>query len=72
MKTLSKLNPFCNLVIVICRVFGHRYEITRVITPQIKELRCERCGELFAMNGDVRALLPLDKELVDAHNFIVS
>ncbi len=72
MNTAEVLNPSCNLYFVICRVLGHRYEITRVITPQIRELRCKRCSKLFGMNDDVRALLPLDKELIDAHNVLIN
>lgn len=53
-------------------LFGkHKYKITRKISDNIQELTCTRCNKEFGINHDVQAVLPLDKELKDAHDFIL-
>ena len=57
---------------LLCLIFGHKYKVIRDITPYIRELRCKRCKKEFGMNDDVKILLPLDQELKDAHNILIT
>ena len=53
MKTINK---------ILCFVFGHKYRIKRKITSTIRELKCSRCKEEFAMSDDSQCVLSLDDE----------
>jgi hypothetical protein len=56
---------------VLCYLFGHKYKISRRITPEITELFCGRCKDQFALHSGVKTLLPLDMELFEMHNEIL-
>jgi hypothetical protein len=47
---------------ILCFVFGHKYRIKRKITSTIRELKCSRCKEEFAMSDDSQCVLSLDDE----------
>lgn len=45
---------------LICAVLSHRYFVEREFSPQDRRLGCHRCRQLFAMNDNVRLVLPWD------------
>lgn len=47
---------------VICLFFGHRYVLTQELSKYSRRIACTRCNEMFAMNDDVRAVVPWDAE----------
>lgn len=53
---------------LICKILGHKYTLFRKVTPTIRELKCKRCNEKFAMTDDCKYILPLDNELEAMHN----
>ncbi len=55
-----------------CLFRRHGYIETRKISPGIHELKCIHCGKEFAMNSYVKAVLPLDEELRNLHEFILT
>lgn len=57
---------------IICTLFGHKYRLKRKITSNIREIKCIRCFQEFGMNDELRAVLPLDDELKEAHNSLIS
>lgn len=46
----------------ICFFSGHRYQLVQELSPQSRRVCCERCHKSFAMNDDVRAVVPWDSE----------
>ncbi|MEN6547923.1 MAG: hypothetical protein ABFE07_17945, partial [Armatimonadia bacterium] len=46
----------------ICFLFGHKYMITQRLPYASARLCCRRCRRMFAMNDDVRCVLPWDSE----------
>lgn len=36
---------------IICKIFGHKYYISKFITPEVKVIGCKRCGKRFGMNN---------------------
>jgi len=38
--------------------FLHKPEIVRQLSPQSQLIKCQACGKLFAINHDVRVILP--------------
>lgn len=56
----------------MCFIFGHKYKLRRIITPYIRELHCTRCYKQFAMNDQVKEVLPLDDELYELHKEILA
>ena len=53
----------------ICFFFGHKYKMVQKLSPQTRRVCCARCHKSFAMNDDVRSLLPWDYEF---HNMYES
>lgn len=47
---------------VLCLFFGHRYVLTQELTRYSRRVACTRCKEMFAMNDDVRAVVPWNSE----------
>lgn len=45
---------------VMCLFFGHKYVLTQQLSKQSRRIACTRCHEMFAMNDDVRAVVPWD------------
>lgn len=56
---------------ILCRLFGHRYKVTKRISRSIAELKCKRCSCEFGINTDAQALLPLDNELRELHEELI-
>lgn len=60
---------------LLCKLFGHKYFV--YAKPQepwakgIRWLRCSRCKRDFALNANVRALLPMTFDLTDMHEWEV-
>jgi hypothetical protein len=47
-KTETTYSPFSNLQ---CKVFGHKYRITRRYESNIKEFECANCKKQFTLDG---------------------
>lgn len=45
---------------IICLFFGHKYSLAQKLTDHSRRICCTRCRQSFAMNDDVRAVLPWD------------
>ena len=43
-----------------CFFFGHKYMLAQELSAQSRRVTCARCTQSFAMNDDVRALVPWD------------
>jgi hypothetical protein len=56
---------------IICKIFGHKYRLLRIISPYTRELKCERCKREFGMNDEAKAVLPLDFELRNLHEMLL-
>ena len=58
---------------ILCFIFGHKYYVYAKPKENwasgIRWLKCKRCRESFAMNDRVKALLPMDRELRDMHEW---
>lgn len=52
---------------LLCAVFEHKYRVIRYFTANTRQVGCARCKRSWAMNDEVRVLLPWDKELEDLH-----
>lgn len=57
---------------VKCMIGKHEYQVTRKVSHDIAELKCLHCGKEFAINISAKALLPLDKELKDLHEYMLT
>lgn len=59
---------------MICKIFGHKYYVyarpTESWSNGIRWLKCRRCGRDFAMNARVKALIPMDFEIMDMHEWV--
>jgi hypothetical protein len=54
-----------------CLLGKHKYKIIREISPTIRELKCINCGKEFAMNDNIKCILPLDNELKELNNCLL-
>ncbi len=50
----------------MCRLFFHRLVVVREFGIS-RKVRCLRCGQAFGMHDGVRAFIPWDGELEEAH-----
>ncbi len=59
------------LLRVVCLFFGHKYVLTQNLSKQSRRVACTRCRQMFAMNDDVRAVVPWDSNprCIAAHWF---
>ena len=57
---------------IMCSIFGHDYKLKRKITPYLREIECKNCKREFAMNDELRCVLPLDNELRACNNGLVN
>ena len=48
-----------------CSIFGHQYDVTKLVTKHVKEYTCKRCKKQLTTNGDGRLteLTPTYKEI---------
>lgn len=46
----------------LCFFFGHKYFVVQKLSPVARRMCCKRCSESFAMNDEVKSLLPWDSE----------
>jgi uncharacterized protein YbaR (Trm112 family) len=53
-----------------CWLFGHKYRVQIWFDRNNQKLECPRCKKEFAINHDVRTLLPWDYELESLHREI--
>ncbi len=51
---------------VMCRVFFHKLVVVREFGIS-RKVRCLRCGRAFGMHDGVKAFIPWDGELEQAH-----
>lgn len=56
---------------IICMIFGHKYTLLRYITSWCREIKCNRCKKEFAMNDELRYVLPLDNDLKELNNLLL-
>jgi len=59
----------------LCFFFGHRYWVAQELTAWSRRLCCKRCGQMFAMNDDCKALVPWDAEfhrLYESHGIPIT
>ena len=58
---------------LMCFLFGHKYYVHAKPRENwatgIRWLKCKRCRESFAINTRAEALLPMDFELMDMHEW---
>lgn len=52
---------------VFCVLFGHKYKVVKEYSPEIRKLKCSRCGKFFGMHDGVNALVPWDYEMELVH-----
>lgn len=57
---------------LLCFLLGHNYRLHRKVTSRIRELKCKRCKQLFAMSDDVRTVLPLTFEFKEMHDDMIN
>jgi len=63
-KANSQLFPFA---MVYCRIFGHRFKVSKNVTQHIHEYKCAKCGIEMTdtANGFLARLTPKFKETND-------
>jgi len=44
----------------ICFFFGHKYRLAQTLSEHSRRVCCTRCHQSFAMNDDVKVLIPWD------------
>ena len=45
---------------LLCAIFGHKYEVWQVFSPEARRVVCLRCRDSWGMHDGVRALVPWD------------
>lgn len=50
-----------------CAVFGHQYRAHQTFTSYSRRVVCDHCGGDWAMNDDVRAILPWSKDFEEMY-----
>lgn len=53
---------------LLCFIVGHKYRLHRKITDDIREAKCIRCGKFFGIHDGLEVVLPLDTQLIKAHD----
>lgn len=75
-KSIKITNPVLGKIRImkkiLCKIFGHKYSVSRNVSPTIRELSCERCSKEFGMNDEFSMVLPLDKDLKEAHDVVLA
>jgi hypothetical protein len=56
---------------ILCKIIGHKYKLLLRINRDIRELECSRCKKHFAMNDELKVVLPLDQELKELHKTLI-
>lgn len=57
---------------LLCDILGHKYKLKRTISYSIREVKCTRCKQEFGMNDRAECILPMDDELIELHDDILS
>lgn len=47
---------------ILYLLFGHKYVLTQKLSKQSRRIACTRCKAMFAMNDDVKAVVPWSNE----------
>lgn len=55
---------------ILCELFHHKYYKIKKLSLTTTKLGCSRCGKQFAMNSDVRCVLPWTDSLQALHEFL--
>lgn len=64
----ATLDRIANLVAkVICFIFGHRYQVVQEFSDYSRRVVCPDCHGDWAMNDDVRIILPWDDGFADLY-----
>ena len=45
---------------IICKIFGHKYKITKIFTFTQRQVKCTRCNKYWAMHDGLRILCEWD------------
>lgn len=53
-----------------CFFGNHRYEVTQRLTRHSRRIACRRCGGVWGMHDDVRAVIEWDAELADYYRVV--
>jgi hypothetical protein len=56
---------------VVCKLFGHVYEVTRIVTPDITEFKCKVCGFEIARCHSLKATVILTREIKSLHTTLI-
>ncbi len=54
---------------IICWIIGHNYYLKKRFNAYSRCVGCKRCSSYFAMNDDVKALLPWDITFTELHEY---
>jgi len=57
---------------IICKIFGHKYRVSKVFSPYERKVTCDRCNQAWGMNDSIRMFIPWDGELESMHSFLDS
>ena len=47
---------------LICALTRHRYVLEKKLSRHSRKIGCTRCGQQWAMNDDVRCIVPWDDD----------
>lgn len=53
---------------ILCRIFKHNFKVIQTFKHvHVQRLRCQRCKKDFAINHNIKAMLPWDEELEELY-----
>lgn len=58
-----------NVKKLICWLFGHNYMYYREFSYTSRCVKCPRCNRFWAMNDEVKALIPWDGTFSELYNW---
>ncbi|SFS40851.1 hypothetical protein SAMN04487906_0358 [Zhouia amylolytica] len=61
----SKQTPGFSLANCLCSIFGHRYKVSKKVTPHVTEFQCSvcKCEKTTDDRGHIVSLTPERKEI---------
>lgn len=54
--------------LLLCKIIGHRYGVSRVFSSYARQVKCKRCLSLWAMNDDIQTILEWDNFFEDFYD----
>lgn len=52
---------------ILCVLIGHKYRVVQRFSPDVRRVKCDRCGSDWGMNDRVRVLVNWDEDLEEMH-----